>query len=61
MRSQIIPLLCNFVILLGKGVVIIMSQLKPFSLITYFTNKKNLKKHMLIKDMTESMILDRII
>ena len=61
MRSQIIPLLCNFVILLGYEVVIIMSQSKPFSLITYFTNKKKLKKDMLIKDMTESMILDRII
>ena len=61
MGSQIIPLLCNFVILLGYGVVIIMSWLKPFLLITYFTNKKKLKKDMLIKDMTESMILDRII
>ena len=61
MRSQIIPLLCNFVILLGYEVVIIMSRSKPFSLITYFTNKKKLKKDMLIKDMTESMILDRII
>ena len=55
------PLLCDFVILLGYGVVIIMSRSKPFSLTTYFTNKKKLKKDMLIKDMTESMILDRII
>ena len=61
MGSQIILLLCNIVILLGYGVLIIMSCSKSFSLITYFTNKNKVKKDMLIKDMTESMILDRII